>query len=100
MRPRNGGQFGILRQPVDLLARMEENGKSKPQNPHIEVLLQYYRKHGGRDKFKYDHTDSKWIDIDCIICTVTMTYNPVNEVYSLDRNDSRELNEFVNSRKA
>ena len=73
MRRRNGRQFGVLRQPVDLLARVEENGRRNPHNPHIEVMLQYYRKHLGRDKFKYDHTDSKWIDVDCIICTVTMT---------------------------
>ena len=94
----NGRQFGVLRQPVDLLARMEENGKRNPHNPHIEVMLQYYRKHLGQDKYKYDHTDSQWIDVDCIICTVTMTYNPGNEVYSLDRNDVEQLNKFVSDR--
>ena len=84
MKRRNGRQFGVLRQLVDLLARMEENGKQNPHNPHIEIMLQYYRKHLGQDKYKYDHTDSQWIDVDCIICTMTMTYNPRNEVYSLD----------------
>lgn len=98
MRRRNGRQFGVLRQPVDLLSRMEENGKRNLHNPHIEVMLQYYRQHVGRDKFKYDHTDSQWIDIDCIICTVTMSYNPVNEVYSLDRNDAEQLKKFVDDR--
>jgi hypothetical protein len=100
MRRRNGRQFGVLRQPVDLLSRMEESGKRNPHNPHIEVMLQYYRKHVGRDKFKYDHTDSQWIDVDCIICTVTMTYNPINEVYSLDRTDAEQLTKFVNDPKA
>ena len=95
MRRHNGRQFGVLRQPVDLLARVEENGRRNPHNPHIEVMLQYYRKHLGRDKFKYDHTDSKWIDVDCIICTITMMYNSGNEVYSLDRNDVDLLNKFV-----
>ena len=88
MRRRNGKQFGVLRQPVDLLSRMEESRRKYSNNPHIEVMLQYYRKHPGRNKLKYDHKDSKWIDIDCIISTVTMSYNSTNEVYTLDRNDS------------
>jgi len=98
MRHCNGRQFGVLQQPLDLLAKMEENAKPKPQNPHIKVMLQYYRKYLERDKFKYYHTDNKCIDIDCIISTVTMTYNPMNEVYSLDRNDSEELTKFVNDK--
>ena len=100
MRRRNGKQFGVLRQPVDLLARLEENGKRKAQNLHIEVMLQYYRKYIGRDKFKYDHTDSKWIDIDCIICTVTLAYNPGNGVYSLDQNDAEHLRQFLAEKNA
>ncbi|KAG0596727.1 hypothetical protein M758_UG279900 [Ceratodon purpureus] len=95
MRRRNGKQFGVLCQPVDLLARVEENGYRHPQNPHIEVMLQYYRKYVGRDKYKYDHADNKWIDVDRIISTVTMAYNPVNEVYTLDRNDANQLRSFV-----
>ncbi|KAG0572953.1 hypothetical protein KC19_VG137300 [Ceratodon purpureus] len=95
MRRRNGKQFGVLRQPVDLIARLEESGKRNIQNPHIEVMLQYYRKHIGREKYKYDLTDSKWINIDCIICTVTLTYNPGNEVYSLDSNDAEHLRQFL-----
>ena len=55
----NEKQFGVLRQAVDLLARMEELGRRNPNNPHIEVMLQYYRKHPSHNKFKYDHTDSK-----------------------------------------
>lgn len=98
MRRRNGKQFGVLRQAVDLLARTEESGRRNPNNPHIEVMLQYYRKYPGRNKFKYDHTDSKWIDVDCIISTVTMSYNSTNEVYTLDRNDSEQLSKFVTER--
>ena len=98
MRRRNGKQFGVLRQAVDLLARTEESGRRNPNNPHIEVMLQYFRKHPGRDKFKYNHTDSQWIDIDCVISTVTMSYNPTNEIYTLDRNDSEQLSKFVTDR--
>jgi hypothetical protein len=98
MRRRNGKQFGVLRQAVDLLARTKESRRRNPNNPHIEVMLQYYRKYPGRNKFKYDHTNSKWIDVDCIISTVTMSYNSTNEVYTLDRNDSEQLSKFVTKR--
>jgi hypothetical protein len=95
MRRRNGKQFGVLSQAVDLLARTKESGRRNPNNPHIEVMLQYYRKYPCHNKFNYDHTDSKWIDVDCIISTVTMSYNSTNEVYTLDRNDSEQLSKFV-----
>jgi hypothetical protein len=95
MRRRNGKQFGVLRQAVDLVAQTEESWRRNPNNPHIEVMLQYYRKYPGRNKFKYDHTDSKWIDVDCIISTVTMSYNSTNEVYTPDRNDSEQLSKFM-----
>ena len=98
MQRRNGKQYGVLRQANDLLARTEESGRRNPNNPHIEVMLQYYRKHPSRDKFEYDHTDSQWIDINCVISIVTMSYNSTNEVYILDRNDFEVLSKFVTDR--
>jgi hypothetical protein len=61
-------------------------------------MLQYYRNHLGRNKFKYDHTNNKWIDVDCIIITMIMSYNFTNEVYTLDRNDSHQLSKFLTKR--
>jgi hypothetical protein len=55
----NEKQFGVLRQRVDLLARTKESGRRNSNNLHIEVMLQYYRKHLGHTKYKYDHTNSK-----------------------------------------
>jgi hypothetical protein len=46
-------------------------------------MLQNYRKHPGYNKFKYDHMDSKWIDVDFIIFIITMSYNSTNEVYTM-----------------
>jgi hypothetical protein len=65
------------------------NSLWNPNNSHIEVMLQYYRKYPCRNKFKYDHTYSKWIDVDYVISIITMSYNSTNEVYTLDKNDSR-----------
>ena len=61
-------------------------------------MLQYYKKHPGHNKFKYDHTDSKWIDLDYDISIVTMSYNSTNEVCTLNRNDSESLSKFVTER--
>jgi hypothetical protein len=47
-------------------------------------MLQYYRKHLGRNKFKYDYTYSKWIDVEYIMSTLIMSYKLKNEVYTLD----------------
>jgi hypothetical protein len=69
-----GNNLGYLGKRLTFLLERRESGRRNPNNPHIEVMLQYYRKYLGSNKFKYDHTDSKWIDVDCIIYTVTMSY--------------------------
>ena len=61
-------------------------------------MLQYYRKHPGCNKFKYDHIISKLIAINCVISIVTMRYNSINEVYTLDKNDSEKMFKFVRGR--
>jgi hypothetical protein len=91
----NGKQFEMLRQVVDLLARTEKSRRRNPKNSHIEVMFQYYRKHSDRNKFKYDHTNSKRIDIRSAISTVIMSYKSTNEVYTLDKNDLEQLPKFV-----
>ena len=48
-------------------------------------MLQYYIKHMGRNKAKYDHTNSKWIYVDCIISTLTINYIATNKLCTLDR---------------
>ena len=64
--------------------------------PSIEVMLLYYTKWSGHNKF--NHTHSKWIDVDCIMFTVTMSYNAINKVYTLDRIDAEEMKKFVTER--
>jgi hypothetical protein len=48
-------------------------------------------------KFKYDVSDSQWIDLDSIISTVTLSYCSVSAIYTLDQNDANSLNLFVQS---
>jgi len=53
-------------------------------------FLNYFRKVPGFFKYKYDHSDSIWVDRDTIICTVTMLFNVESDVFELD-----SLNEFI-----
>ena len=62
------------------------------------VLLNWFSKTNGQLKFKYDSTDSKWIDIKSIITSVTMSFDRAQNVYTLDRSDFEALNEFVSSK--
>jgi hypothetical protein len=48
--------------------------------------MNYFSKFRKHLKFKYDVTDSKWIDINSIIILVTMTYDKVKNVYTLNVN--------------
>ena len=72
----DGKQYGVQRQAVDLLAWMEESGWRNPNNPHIKVMLQYYRKHPSRNKYKYDHTEKKldWCRLRYIYCNLELQF--------------------------
>ena len=40
-------------------------------------------------------TDTSWIDVDCIISIVNMSYIATNKVYTLDRIDVEDLEKFM-----
>ena len=46
-------------------------------------------------KFKYEHTDCFWIDVEAIISTVTLSRDPLTKVYEIDHVDGMALDEFV-----
>lgn len=95
MRRKVGTQWGLLRHPVDLINRTTIAGKKNTNGCPIQVLLQYFSKTVGLNKYKYDHSDTKWIDIECIITTVTLSFNPTNSVYTVNPEDVDSLNKFV-----
>jgi hypothetical protein len=99
MRRRVGTQWGLLRHPIDLMNRSSTSGKQSSSPCNLQVMLQYFRKCPGHLKFKYDHTDSRWIDVDTIITTVTLSYNSSTDVYTLYSEDADALNQFINDQK-
>ena len=84
--------------PIDLLNRKVNNDKIKKTSIVISgfmIYLNYFRKVLGHFKFNYDHSDSTWIDVDSVICTMTMSFDIESDVFELDPVDGNSLNEFV-----
>ena len=93
----SGNSWGLLKQPVDLANRGETQGKKGVNLANVLVILHYYAKAPGLYKFKYDPTDSKWISLESVITNVMLIYNLNNQVYTLDRGDAENLNEYVSN---
>ena len=87
-------KWGVCRYPLDLLNR-STSGKKVSSGPTFEILLNWFKRAPGRNKFKYDVTDTQWIDLDSVISTVALSYNGRTNVYTLEENDKVVLEEFV-----
>ena len=98
MRRKVGSKWGISRQHVGLLSKPSSNGKKNGSSCNIMVLLYWFSKARGSLKYKYDASNFKWIDVDSIISTITMTYQPSFQLYALDNIDVECLAEFVFAR--
>ena len=84
--------------PIDLLNRKVNNDKKKNKYCHIRfmVYLNYFRKILSHSKFNYDHSDFIWVDVDSVICTMTiMSFDVERDVFEFNPVDGNSLNEFV-----
>ncbi len=61
------------------------------------VILNCFLKSRGDFKFKYDVTNTKWIDVDFINSSITMTFDRSQHVYILNVAKVEALNEFVSN---
>ena len=86
-----------LKQPMDLANRDVPTVKNPNPSSHTQIMMHYYTRAPGQHKFRYDLTDSKWIGLESIITNVTLTYNPVNHIYSLDSIDAANLDDCVSN---
>jgi hypothetical protein len=48
-----------------------------------------------RNKYKYDVTDTQWIDIESVICIIALSFKSNSNIYTLEENDRQVLDEFV-----
>jgi hypothetical protein len=90
-----GTKWGVCRNPIDLQNCQRMSGKKAASAANVEILLNWFSKVPGLHKFEYDVTDSQWIDVDAVISTVFLTYNCKTKVYSMEKDDAINLNEFV-----
>lgn len=94
-----GKQWGNCRNPIDMMNRTCVKGKKVSSTPSIMVLLNWFTKSPGHLKYKYEGSDTQWIDIDSVISTVSMSFNMRTNVYTLDDTDAKSLDEFVRTDK-
>lgn len=53
----------------------------------------------GKGKFKYDLCDPQWVDLDCVISTISLSITPSNpNVYNLHQHDANLLDDFVKNK--
>jgi hypothetical protein len=81
-------KWGICRNLVDLMNKTTSWGKKVSSSPTIMVLLHWFRKVPGNLKFKYDGSDTQWIDLEAIISTMSMTFSARTNMYTLDQIDA------------
>ncbi len=62
------------------------------------VLLSWFNKFHDNLKFKYDVTNTNWVDIYSIIFIVTMNYEKEKYIYQLNCHDATSLHEFVTNK--
>ena len=98
IRRRFGSKWGACRQAVDLLDRPGSIQKKGISAPSVMVLLTRYSKQSGHYKFKYDLSDWKWIDLDSVISTVSLSFNSTTKVYTVLEDDAKCLNDFVSKK--
>lgn len=90
-----GTKWGPSRNPIDLLNRATTTGKKVSGSPTVQVMFNWFSKGTGRNKYKYDVTDTQWIDVDCIISSIALTFDSRHNVYCLANEDKQVLDDFV-----
>lgn len=95
LRRKVGACWRGVSQPVDLLTQSSNAGKKSNSNPIIEVQMNWFSKAHGRHKVKYDHSDPKWVDIDNVITTITLSYIKKTKLYTSNPENAAVLDDFV-----
>jgi hypothetical protein len=63
--------------------------------PTTQVLLNWFSKGPRQKKFKYNATNTQWIDVEAIISIGTMKLNATMGVYTITEDDRVTLDEFL-----
>jgi len=64
IRRKTRNRWGLSRQPIDLINKLNVVTKKTIRGHVIMVLLNWFNKSHGNIKFKYDLIDINWVDVD------------------------------------
>ena len=96
MRQNVGTRWKSCKHPIDRLNRkVNKDKQTSIAQTNFMIYINYFRKVLEHFKFKYNHSDSIFVDVDSIICTVTMSFDVERDVFEFDPVDENSLNEFV-----
>ena len=81
-------KWDLCRQPIDL-QKMQEVVFEKGVTMSTFEFMKYYLSPAlGHLKFHYDQTNCKWVNANSIMSNMTMEYDLVTKIYSLDPIDA------------
>jgi chloramphenicol O-acetyltransferase len=89
----------ICRNLVDLMNRPSGLSKKVGSNPIVMVFLNWFMKVFSHLEFKYEASNSKWIDLDSAISMVTMALDARKTTYTLNKTDAHSLDKFVHYKR-
>lgn len=90
-----GTKWGPSRNPIDLLNRATPTGKKVSGSTIVQVMFNWFSKGPGRNKYIYNVTDIQWIDVECIISSVALTFVNRQNVYCIADKDKQVLDNLV-----
>jgi hypothetical protein len=90
MRRLVGKTWRLCRNHVDLMTHTSV-GKKGSSSPSIQIMLNWFKSVSGRNKYKYDVTDTQWIDIESVICIMALSFKSNSNVYTLQQTDRQVL---------
>jgi len=94
MQRRVGKTWGLYRNHVDLMVHTSVS-KKESFSPSIQIMLNWFKSLSEKNKYKYDVTDTEWIDIESVICIIALSLKTNSNVYTLQETDRQVLDEFV-----
>ena len=74
-------------------------GKKAMSNPIVMVFLNWFMKVCSHLKFKYEASNSKWVDLDSAISMVTMALDAKKTTYTLNETDAHSVDKFVHYKR-
>ena len=98
-RHAGSNKWGSLKQPMGLLNREPQTSKKTTTLASVQGVMHCYSRAPILAKSKYNHINSTWINIGCLVTNVTLNYKTNTNIYTLDPKDASNLDEKKRKKK-